>query len=259
VVVFAVLSLLGLKEYRTLARKKISGEAPWWCAYAAVPIHYLLLYFGWFAPYWTFIPIWVLLALLIRLAARGRTRDFLETVGIMFLGLMLIVFLFSHAALVLRLPASLNPVAGAEGLLIYLIVLTELNDIAQALIGRRFGSRKIASKVSPNKTWEGFLGGMATTLLTAVLLAPLLTPFRDAAPALGQIGFNIPYLMAVAVGVLIAVGGFLGDIAVSAIKREVGVKDSGDVLPGQGGILDRIDSLIFTAPLFFYFTFVLYD
>ncbi len=259
VVVFAGLSLLGLREYRALAGKRISGTAPWWLAYAVVPMHYLLVYLGWFDSYWTFIPVWVLVVLLVRLAIRGKTENFLEVAGIVFLGLMLIVFLLSHAVLVLRLPADLSPVANSVGLFIYLIVLTEINDIAQALVGRRFGRRQIAASVSPNKTWEGLLGGLATTVLTAVLLAPLLTPFRDNPSILMRIGFRIPYLTALTAGILIAVGGFLGDITMSAIKREVEVKDSGDLLPGQGGLLDRIDSLIFTAPLFFYFTFVLYE
>jgi phosphatidate cytidylyltransferase len=259
VAVFAVLSLLGLGEYRKLAQRRIVGAAPWRWVYAAVPIHYLLVYAGWLGPLWTFIPVWVLLALLVRLAVAGRTKDFLETTGTLFLGLMLNVFLLSHAPLLLTLPDDLNLAAGTQGLFVYLVVLTEWNDIAQALVGRRFGKRRLAPRVSPGKTWEGFLGGVLTTVVIAVLVAPLLTPFGKTPPALEGIGVPLRHGVAAAAGALIAVGGFFGDITMSAIKREVKVKDSGRLLPGQGGMLDRIDSLTFTAPLIFYFTLALYS
>jgi phosphatidate cytidylyltransferase len=257
-VVFGLLSLLGLKEYRRLAERRIAGTAPWWWTYAAVPVHYLLIWLGWFGPSWTFIPVWVLFALLARMAVAGATEDFLETAGIMFLGLMLVVFLLSHAVLILNLPERSNPVAGTEGLFVYLVLLTEGNDIAQALVGRRYGKRKMAPQVSPHKTWEGFLSGIGITVLLALLLGPLLTPFRAGLPATAGMASAAGLLPAAAAGVLIAVGGFLGDITMSAIKREVGVKDSGAILPGQGGVLDRIDSLTFTAPLLFYFTYLFF-
>ncbi|MER2529688.1 MAG: phosphatidate cytidylyltransferase, partial [Candidatus Competibacter denitrificans] len=103
---------------------------------------------------------------------------------------------------------------------------------------------KISPTVSPNKTVEGFVGGAMTTLLLSALLAPWLTPFglRDALLA----------------GALIAVAGFFGDLSLSALKRDLGIKDSGRLLPGHGGILDRIDSLTYTAPLFFHFSRYLY-
>src|SRR4029079_15030377 len=103
----------------------------------------------------------------------------LETAGITFLGLMLVVFLFSHAVLVLSLPAEANPAAGPWGLFLYLIALTEVNDIAQALCGRQLGRHTITPRVSPNKTWEGFLLGAATTVALACLAAPYMTPFAD--------------------------------------------------------------------------------
>ncbi|MDN3719907.1 phosphatidate cytidylyltransferase [Roseibium salinum] len=103
-----------------------------------------------------------------------------------------------------------------------------------------FGRRKIIPGVSPNKTWEGFLGGVATTFVLAIVTAPLVTPFDLAHAA--------------AAGLLIPVAGFIGDVTVSALKRDLGVKDTGSLIPGHGGILDRIDSLTYTAPLFFHFT-----
>lgn len=244
VIFFALVSLLGLREFRMLAREHIAPVRVWWrLTYLSVPIHYLLIYLGWLDAVHTFIPVWVLGTLLVRLVFEGRTSSFLETAGITFLGLMLIVFLFSHAVLLLTLPDSINPDGGAFGLFLFLVVLTEGNDIAQALWGRLLGRRRITPTISPNKTWEGFLLGATTTMILAALLANPLTPFS--------------LLAALAAGLLIAVSGFLGDVTMSAVKREVGVKDSGDLLPGQGGVLDRIDSLTFTGPLFYYFTSLL--
>ncbi len=234
VVVFAAVSLLGLREFCSLARDRIAPVRPWWrLVYLAMPVHYLFIALGWPDAVRAFIPVWVLVTLLVRLVVVGQTTGFLETVGITFLGLMLVGYLFSHAVLVLTLPG------GGFGPFLFLLILTEGNDIAQALWGRHLGRHKITPTVSPNKTWEGFLLGMATTVTGSVVLAPLLTPFTPA--------------VAVAAGALIAGGGFLGDITMSAVKREVGVKDAGTLLPGQGGVLDRIDSLTFTGPLFYYF------
>jgi phosphatidate cytidylyltransferase len=98
--------------------------------------------------------------------------------------------------------------------------------------------------VSPNKTWQGLIGGVATTAVLAMLLFSVLTPFQ--------------WYEAAAAGVLIGVFGFVGDVVISAVKRDLQIKDSGSLLPGHGGILDRIDSLTYTAPLFFHYTYYLY-
>ena len=122
--------------------------------------------------------------------------------------------------------------------------LTQFNDVAQYVWGKLLGRRKIIPKVSPNKTWEGFLGGVATTTLLSIVLASWLTPLSFESAGLA--------------GLLISVGGFIGDVTISALKRDIGLKDSGSMLPGHGGILDRIDSLTYTAPLFFHFVYYLY-
>ncbi|MNI62521.1 Phosphatidate cytidylyltransferase [compost metagenome] len=101
------------------------------------------------------------------------------------------------------------------------------------------GRIKVIPKVSPNKTLAGLVGGVVTTTLAAAVLGPLMTPL------------SIP--MAMLAGLIIGISGFCGDVVMSAIKRDIGVKDSGTLLPGHGGILDRLDSLIFTAPVFFHF------
>ena len=124
-------------------------------------------------------------------------------------------------------------------LVLFLVGLTEFNDIAQYLWGKSIGRIKVTPRVSPNKTLAGLVGGVATTTLMAALLGPLITPL------------SIP--LSLLAGLIIGISGFCGDVVMSAIKRDIGVKDSGTLLPGHGGILDRLDSLIFTAPVFFHF------
>jgi phosphatidate cytidylyltransferase len=121
---------------------------------------------------------------------------------------------------------------------VYLLVLTQLNDVSQYVLGKCIGNKKVAPEISPNKTRAGLFGGILITVLLSLLMAPVLTPFS--------------HLMALIVGMLIAITGFFGDLSMSAIKRDLGIKNTGNLLPGHGGILDRVDSLTFTAPVFFY-------
>jgi phosphatidate cytidylyltransferase len=132
-----------------------------------------------------------------------------------------------------------NAVAGGAGLLFFLVFITQFNDVAQFTWGKLFGKHKISPSVSPKKTWEGFLGGVATSIVLAALIGPQLTPMDAAWSAFA--------------GGLISVSGFLGDITESAVKRDLGVKDAGALIPGHGGILDRIDSLTYAAPIFTHF------
>jgi phosphatidate cytidylyltransferase len=157
---------------------------------------------------------------------------------------MTLVFGISHIAYLLVLPEASNPNAGGPGLVLFLVFLTQFNDVAQYLWGKTLGRHKIIPKVSPNKTWEGFLGAVATTTLLSLLLSGWLTPMS--------------WRVAIAAGLLISIAGFVGDVTISALKRDIGLKDSGSMLPGHGGILDRIDSLTYTAPLFFHFIYYLY-
>jgi phosphatidate cytidylyltransferase len=157
---------------------------------------------------------------------------------------MITVFSISHAAYLLALPVEQNPQAGGAGLLFYLVFLTQFNDVAQFTCGKLLGRHPVVPKVSPKKTREGLLGGVLTTTLAAWLIAPYLTP--------------LSYEWALGAGLLIGIGGFIGDVVISAIKRDIGIKDSGTMIPGHGGIMDRIDSLTFTAPLFFHYIYYIY-
>ncbi len=155
-----------------------------------------------------------------------------------------------------RLPARDSVAVAWPGLLLSLLVLTQVNDIAQALWGRAVGSRRLAPELSPGKTWEGFIGGLATTVLAAMVLLPLLTPLGR--PGSGATGEAFPPLAEAAfTGFLLSLAGLAGDLTASLVKRKGGVKDAGDLLPGHGGLLDRFDSLAFTAPVFFMAAYIL--
>jgi phosphatidate cytidylyltransferase len=236
---FAFISFLALKEYLSLipTRRTDRGVLAW--VYFAIPIQYLWVGIEWYGMFIIFIPVYMFLALPVRMLLFGDTTGFLRAAGTLHWGLMVTVFSLSHAAFLLVLPADGNPNGGGGGLLLYLVLLTQANDVAQFVWGKLLGRRQVVPKVSPNKTWEGLIGGMGTTVVLAVLLAPVLTPMGPGGSLFA--------------GVLIGLAGFFGDVTMSALKRDLGIKDSGSFIPGHGGILDRVDSLTYTAPLFFHF------
>lgn len=243
VLLLALASWLGLREFFRLTAKRTGPHVGQWLAYAMVPVAYWWVWLGWREMLWISVPAGFLLLVSAYAVSANKIRGFIVDVAVELWGVMLLVFCLSHAALLFSLPESSNPRGHSGGWFLYLVLLTESNDIAQALWGRQFGRHHVTPHVSPNKTWEGLLLGIATTVVLALLLAPWLTP--------------LPWEWAAGAGLLIAVGGFFGDITMSAVKRDVGVKDSGTLLPGMGGMLDRVDSLTFTAPLFFYFVYFL--
>lgn len=234
-----LVSFLALKEYLSMIPTRRADRRVLFWAYLAIPLQFYWIGIGWYGMFIVFIPVYLFLLLPLRMVLIGETDGFLRAVGTLHWGVMITVFGLSHAAYLIMLPGDAD--AGGEGasLLLYLVFLTQFNDVAQYVWGKSFGKRPIVPKVSPNKTWAGFIGGVGTTTLLAVLIAPWLTPMDT--------------LAALFSGLMIGVGGFIGDVNMSALKRDLGVKDSGSLIAGHGGILDRVDSLSFTAPLFFHF------
>lgn len=238
-VFFGFISFLALKEYLSMVPTRRADRRVLFWAYLAIPVQYYWVADGWYGMFVIFIPVYMFLFLPLRMVIIGETKSFLQAAGTVHWGLMTMVFSVSHVAFLLVLPDTEGMSAVGAGLVLYLVFLTQFNDVAQYLWGKLLGRHKVIPKVSPNKTWEGFLGGVTTTVLLAIALAPLLTPMS--------------WPMSLAAGLIIGLGGFVGDVTISALKRDIGVKDSGTLLPGHGGILDRIDSLTYTAPLFFHF------
>jgi len=243
-VFFAFVSFLALKEYLSLIPTRRADRSVLFLAYLSIPVQYLWIGMEWYGMFIIFVPVYVFLLLPMRMVLIGETAGFLRSVGTLHWGLMMTVFSISHVAYLLVLPGAVNPMGGGAALVLYLVFLTQGNDVAQFLWGKSLGRHRVVPTVSPNKTWAGLLGGVGTTIVLGMLLAPWLTPLKTHE--------------ALVASLIIGFGGFIGDIVISALKRDVGIKDSGTLLPGHGGILDRIDSLTYTAPLFFHYVYYLY-
>jgi len=241
---FGFISFLALKEYLSMIPTRRADRRVLFWAYLAIPLQYYWVSQQWYGMFIIFIPVYIFLLLPLRMITIGETKNFLQAAGTIHWGLMMLVFSLSHIAYLLVLPATDTFQQSGVGLVLFLVFLTQFNDVSQYIWGKIFGKRKIVPKVSPNKTWAGFVGGVLTTTILAIALSGFLTP--------------LSLEMAIIAGLIISIGGFIGDVTLSAIKRDIGVKDTGRLIPGHGGMLDRIDSLTYTAPLFFHFIYYLY-
>lgn len=237
ILLFGYMSFAALREYITLAYTR-SGDhmALAMMFYVALPLQYFLIWIEWYGLYSIFIPVHVFLVLPILASLSGDTNRFLERTAKMQWGLMICVFCLSH------LPALLTlDIPGYEGrhllLIAYLIMVVQGSDVLQYVWGKLLGKHKLAPELSPSKTVEGLVGGVASATLLGTALYGI-TPFSPWQSAL--------------VSLAICTMGFLGGLVMSAIKRDRGVKDWGAMIEGHGGMLDRLDSVVFAAPMFFH-------
>jgi phosphatidate cytidylyltransferase len=244
IVFFGVISLLALKEYFSIISTRSVDKNLITVALFVVPLQYWWVWQGWHTLFAVFIPVFIFLIVPFSMMLKGETRGFLKAVGTLYWGLMATVFLLSHVVYLLALPSAGTAAEQGAGMLIFLVFLTQFNDVLQFCWGRLLGKTKAVPSISPSKTVEGLVGGLTCTVVLAWLIAPYLTPMTSW-QSLGS-------------GVIIGLGGFVGDVMMSAVKRDIGIKDTGSLIPGHGGILDRVDSLIVTAPLFFYYIYFLY-
>jgi len=206
--------------------------------FIVLPFQYFLVWIDWYGLYSIFIPVYVFLLLAAMAALRQDTKDFVGRVAETQWGLMVTVFSLSHVPALTGLV-----IPGYEGrnllLVAFLVLVVQASDVLQYIWGKLLGRHKIAAELSPSKTVEGFIGGVASaTALGAALW--WVTPFTPGQAA----------LMAAVINLM----GFLGGLVMSAIKRDRGVKDWGWLIEGHGGVLDRLDSLVFAAPVFFHLT-----
>ena len=238
ILLFGFVSFLALKEFLTLAPMRREDRMVVLLVYCAVPIAYWAVWANNYQFFLTLIPVYLFLIVAFMMAWIGRTERFLATAGILYWGVVTCVTNLAYIPFLIQVPKLEAPQAGPAGLVFFLLFVTQLNDVAQYCWGKAFGRTKITPLVSPNKTWEGAIGGWITTGLVISFLGPVFTPLTG-------IGLGVAAL-------LLPVAGFAGDITMSAIKRDLGVKDTGQLLPGHGGALDRLDSLTFTAPMFFH-------
>ena len=236
VIFIGFVMFLGLKEYLSLIpTRRVDRPTLFW-VYLTIPLQCAFAYYEQYGLFIVFVPVWAYLFITMMLVVRGETDGFLRSIGMISWGLMIAVFALSHMAYLLVAGDRVNPVAGGAGLLFFLIFMCQFNDVAQYVSGKALGRHKIIPKVSPNKTVEGFVGGLIGTAVLAAVAGPLLTP--------------MPWYWAAAAGAMIALAGFLGDVTMSALKRDLGVKDTSAMIPGHGGVLDRVDSLTYAAPVF---------
>jgi phosphatidate cytidylyltransferase len=240
IVLFAFISFLALKEFFSIVPTRMADRRVIFWAYMSIPMQYYWIVNSWYGMFIIFIPIYIFLLLPMRMVLIGETKGFIKAVGITHWAVMLSVFCLSHTVYLLVLPEK-NSDAGAMGLVIFLLFATQFNDVSQYIWGKMFGRHKIIPRVSPNKTWEGFIGGMVTIVIVAGVMSPYLTPLSV-----------VEGLLA---GLIISIAGFVGDVVISSVKRDLNIKDSGTLIPGHGGVLDRLDSLMFTAPLFFHYLY----
>jgi phosphatidate cytidylyltransferase len=239
IVLFLFISFVALREFMTLTYTR-SGDHNALAAsfFIVLPAQYFFIYIEWYGLYSIFIPVYAFLILPILEVTAGDTTRFLERAAKMQWGLMVCVFCISHVPALLTLE-----IPGYEGrnilLIVFLVLVVQSSDVLQYVWGKLFGKHKIAPDVSPSKTLEGLVGGvLSATALGAALW--WITPFTVWQAA----------LMALAINVM----GFLGGLVMSAIKRDRGVKDWGHMIEGHGGMLDRLDSVVFAAPVFFHAT-----
>ncbi len=236
---FALLSFLALREFVTLTPTRLADHMTLvWCFFVILPLHYVFLAVGWYGMFAIFIPVYAFLFVPIRAAIAGDVEHFLERTAKIQWGLMVAVYCISHAPALLMLEL---PGGAGEGpkLLLWLVIVVQLSDVFQYLAGKTLGRHPVAPSVSPGKTWEGLvIGGLAATGVGAGL--GFLTPY--------------PPIVVAGMALLLVFLGFAGGLTMSAIKRDAGVKDWGSSLAGHGGVLDRIDSLCFSAPILFHLT-----
>lgn len=240
IVMFALISVLALREYlRAANANKEDSRLVVIIAYAfVVPLQYGLVWTSWYGLYSILIPVYGFLLLPIVAVLVSGSHDFLQRAAKVQWGVMACVFCVSHvpALLTLDIPGyAHNPLV----LIAWLIIVVQGSDVLQYVWGKLVGKHKVAPSLSPSKTWEGLVGGL---LCASALGASLyrFTPF-----ALWQAG-------AIALGICLM--GFLGGLVMSAIKRDSNIKDWGNLIEGHGGMLDRLDSLIFAAPIYFHVT-----
>ncbi len=237
VVLFAVISFLALREFITLTpTRRGDHRALFWVFFVITPLNYWILGTGWYGFWIIFIPVYAFLFIPLRSVLVGDCERFLERTAKVQWGLMICVYCVSHAPALLQL--DIRGYAGKNAkLLFWFVMVVQLSDVLQYVWGKTIGRHPVAPTVSPNKTAEGLVGGMLSASAVGALLWRV-TPFSP--------------LEAAGMALAITALGFAGGLVASAIKRDRGVKDYGSLIEGHGGVMDRIDSLCFSAPIFFH-------
>jgi phosphatidate cytidylyltransferase len=243
VVLFFLVSFWALREFITLTPTRMGDHRTlFWIFFLFAPLQYVLIAQKQYGLYSIVIPVYVYLFIPARIAIAGDYRRFLERAAKIQAGILICVYALSYAPALLYLDYA--PGKSPVGVLFYLILIVQIGDAMQFVWSRIWGGRIIAPAINASRTWEGFFGGVLTTALVGAVLH-WITPFNAWQGAF--------------LSLVTAVMGFAGGMTMSAIKRDRGVKDYGTLVEGHAGILDRIDSLCFAAPVFFHLSRVIVE
>ncbi|NHZ36011.1 phosphatidate cytidylyltransferase [Massilia rubra] len=237
IVVFGFASLMALREFLTLTPTRKSDYWPLFIAFfIALPAQYWLLWTQWYGLFAIMIPVYIFFLISAASAISQDTDDFLSRNARILFAVMFCVYGVSHAPALLMLDIPSFQGHNAQ-LLFFFVFIVQISDVLQYIFGKLFGKHKMVPKLSPNKTWEGLIGGGMATMGIGALLA-FVTPFTP--------------LQAAGMAALIVIGGVMGGLVMSGVKRSLGAKDWGTGIAGHGGYMDRLDSLGFAAPVFFH-------
>ena len=239
-----LLAFLALKEFLSMTPTRRVDRRVLFFAYLSLPIQFLLILFEQQDLFVVFAPIHVFLVLPIIMVLSGETKGFLQAWVMLGWGIITTVYSLGFLAYLLVLPANKNPTVGGSELFLFLVSLAQLNHTAQYVFGKRFALAQLSLKVSTTRNWASLIGSILVSVPAAMTLAQWITPFSPVEAAI--------------MGAIIAVGAFIGYIILSAIKSDLKFKDRGSMTPGRGGILNRIDTFIYTAPLFYYLVHLLH-
>lgn len=236
-ILFGFISFFALREFLTLTPTRRGDHIPLSIAFFLIlPAQYYLIGVQWYGMFSIYVPVYAFLFMALITALTGDTEDYLARVAKTQWGLMICVYCLSHvpALLILDIPGY----AGHNALLLFfLLAVVQLSDVFQYIVGKLIGKTPLAPTVSPSKTVEGLIGGGALAVLSGTALW-WITPFS--------------VLEATAIAMVIVFMGFAGGLTLSAVKRSIGAKDWGQMIRGHGGMLDRMDSVTFSAPIFFH-------
>ncbi len=238
VALFALLSFLTLREFISLTPTRPADRTALFSAFfVAIPVQYALVASGWYGLFSILLPVYGFFVLSALPTLSQDTTDFLARGAKIQWAVMVCVYGVSHAPALLTL--SMPGYEDNVSLLLYFLLVVQMSDVLQYVCGKLFGRHKIAPRLSPNKTVEGLVGGgLLASLLGATLHG--WTPFS--------------FWQGLGMSLVVVMAGFFGGLILSAVKRSLGAKDWGSSIPGHGGVLDRLDSIAFSAPLFFHLT-----
>jgi phosphatidate cytidylyltransferase len=239
IVLFGLISFAALREFITLTpTHRADHVAVFMSFFVVLPMQYWLIWIDWYGFFAILIPVYAFLVLPIASVVFGDSKDFLARTAETQWGVMVCIYCISHVPALLTL--DIPGYRGREALLvIFLLIVVQSSDVLQYVWGKLLGRHKIAPALSPSKTVEGFVGGVASATLLGTALWRI-TPFSP--------------LQAAGMSLIATLMAFFGGLVMSAIKRDRGVKDWGHLIEGHGGMLDRIDSVAFSAPILFHLT-----